>query len=461
LYSKVVGSINGGRESIMQELDQTSQLEQVAAALAQLRGIEIDEQAVLSHVIRPAHRITAISDQGAVEALAPHPPVPHPPVPPVAHTYALDMDGFISGIEQELFNAAGGGEPGDVGYVGYEIRLNEGGSLARSAVYGYAHWPADGAEDWAPDVRQHVASLSKNITAMAMTKALIAAGLPPDGSTPIIDYLPTYWAKGPNIDQITIAELLTHTSGITQDTNSTPADFQTMKEVIAAGVSASDIGNHAYRNVNFTLCRVLLATITGELPVDWSAHLGWPWTMDQAWDLVAILYYEGYVARSIFAPAGVNGPSLQHRPADALAYPFYLSEHGWNSLDLSTGAGADGWHMTANEVLAVMGTFRRTNAILTPVQAQNMLDAGFGIDFSNGAPSMKTQLGLVYVKSGFWSNPAGNTEQGVLFYLPQDMELVVLVNSAIGPNDGPYGYLASLVYNAYIRNIKAVPLLFP
>ena len=57
----------------------------------------------------------------------------------------------------------------------------------------------------------HVASLSKIVTAIAMTRLLGEAGIPP--STPIIDYLPGYWVKGPNVDQITFADLLTHTCG--------------------------------------------------------------------------------------------------------------------------------------------------------------------------------------------------------------------------------------------------------
>ena len=41
----------------------------------------------------------------------------------------------------------------------------------------------------------HVASLSKIVTAIAVTRLLDEAGIAP--STPIIDYLPGYWAKGP------------------------------------------------------------------------------------------------------------------------------------------------------------------------------------------------------------------------------------------------------------------------
>ncbi len=44
-----------------------------------------------------------------------------------------------------------------------------------------------------------------------MTRTLAAHNLPP--STKIIDYLPTYWVRGPNIDKITFAQLMTHTSG--------------------------------------------------------------------------------------------------------------------------------------------------------------------------------------------------------------------------------------------------------
>jgi len=49
------------------------------------------------------------------------------------------------------------------------------------------------------------------ITAIAMTRTLAAHNLP--ASTPIKDYLPTYWAKGPNIEKISFAQLMTHKSG--------------------------------------------------------------------------------------------------------------------------------------------------------------------------------------------------------------------------------------------------------
>jgi len=47
---------------------------------------------------------------------------------------------------------------------------------------------------------------------IAVTRAL-AHGNKQPVTTKIIDYLPSYWSKGPNIDQITFHQLMTHTSG--------------------------------------------------------------------------------------------------------------------------------------------------------------------------------------------------------------------------------------------------------
>ena len=48
------------------------------------------------------------------------------------------------------------------------------GEHSRSTVdWNWAQEPQDGSESWTPDVRMHVASLSKIITAIAMTKLFL------------------------------------------------------------------------------------------------------------------------------------------------------------------------------------------------------------------------------------------------------------------------------------------------
>lgn len=411
----------------------------LAAALERIRGVDIDEAAVRAHVMRPVNLLGVTSDQGREGV-----PARRLFWPPGPTLYHLDVTGFLRALEEEL--------TGEV--AGYSIRLTENGSTIGLADQGWAREPLDLSESWTPDTRMHVASLSKIMTAMAMTRLLGAAGISP--STPIIGYLPRYWAKGPDVDRITFADLLTHRSGLAFGATNSRSDFGWMKSQIAVGTT--HLGQYNYQNMNFGLCRILLATINGSIPVDWilPGSLGWlfgPAFTDVIWDLVTITVYKSYVAGQVFAPAGVTGPDFTHDAADALAYDSPVTTNGWDSGDLTTMAGAAGWHMSVDELLRVMASFRRGDVIVSTAQAQAMLDDEFGIDWKASTP-----LGTYYAKNGFWYDGSGQMEQGVAFFLPQNMELTVLVNSPVGEGSaaggGPPGqFLYTIVSEAYIAHI--------
>jgi len=148
----------------------------------------------------------------------------------------------------------------------------------------------------------------------------------------------------------------------------------------------------------------------------------------------------------VFVPAGVSGPTLDHPGNDALAYSFPVQAAGWNSGDLSTVSGGAGWHMSADDLLKVMGAFRRKGTIMSTTKAQAMLDNGFGIDLV-----MPTPLGNLYNKSGLWQNAGGQVEQSLAYFLPRDMELVMLANS---PVDSPAQFFRDVVTNIYVDNIR-------
>ena len=82
----------------------------------------------------------------------------------------------------------------------------------------------------------HVASVSKLMTAMAMTVLLRDNKISPDAQ--IINYLPDYWAKGSNIEHITFRNLFNHTSGLSANYL---VDFDIMKSAIAGGINSSMI----------------------------------------------------------------------------------------------------------------------------------------------------------------------------------------------------------------------------
>jgi Beta-lactamase len=414
-----------------------SDSEKLAAALTRIHGVDVSEAQLRAHDMRPLHLEGAGSDRGRLD-------LPEPAeagldltqsLPALHPHYRLDVDGFISALESALTN--------DV--AGYALRLNEHGRTIRTVDWNWAKEPQDTAEGWTTDIRMHVASLSKQITAIAMTRLLDKNGIPYD--TKIIDYLPAYWSKGPNVDQITFANLMTHTSGLDYGVSSSASDFEFMRTQIAAGTS--HLGQYWYQNMNFGLCRILLATIDGNIPVDFSLPplFGLNALNDIIWDLVTLAAYESYAASHVFSPSGISGPTLTHQPLDALAYNFPVSGSGWNSGDLTTMAGGAGWHMAVDEVLDVMGTFRRRGTIMSTSEAQTMLDAGFGIDWTVATP-----LGTYYAKNGFWYDGSGQMEQGVLFYLPHEMEFVLLVNSPVGE---PAEFLYTLVADAYTSNITS------
>jgi hypothetical protein len=105
-------------------------------------------------------------------------------------------------------------------------------------------------------------------------------------------------------------------------------------------------------------------------------------------------------------------------------------------------------------VLDVMGEFRRGGGILTPAAAQAMLDNGFGVDpFSGDSPlpaSLTTVAGNVYCKPGNWNDPKNQDEQSLAYFLPQDMELVVLVNSMVDEQPGTSNNFRYVVTQTYL-----------
>ena len=97
-----------------------------------------------------------------------------------------------------------------------------------------------------------------------------------------------------------------------------------MKSAIAGGIALDNLGKYNYQNLNYALCRMLLAVINGNINKD----LNWGDSRltralslnDKIWDSVTIAAYEAYLQAKVFRPSGVAGATLDHPPACALAY---------------------------------------------------------------------------------------------------------------------------------------------
>lgn len=419
-------------------VDERLSADDVRRVLApQVKDLTIDENQVKSHEMRPQHIIGVLSDRGRHEGQLEFRPGKSIAGPREQHH--LDVDAFAEALHDALKDQV----------AGYAMQLRKNGETISTQKWQWARTPADGSAGWTPERRMHVASLSKLITAMAMTKLLNEKEISPDAK--IVDHLPGYWVKGPNIDKISFRNLMTHTSGFTGDT-----DFESMKAAVAAGVSTNPkapdhLGNYHYENMNFGLCRILISMMNGNIARNASFALPPPLPdlNDQIWDAVTIGAYNQYVQNKVFAPAGVTTATLDHPPASALAYKFPVSTAGWNSGNLESVSGGAGWHISIDQLLDVMGTFRRSGKIMSPAAAQKMLDDGFGVDLVGIA----TPAGKLYNKNGLWhdADTNGHTEQSLAYFLPENMELVVLANSPIG---NPEKFFRDVVTQIYVDNIK-------
>jgi hypothetical protein len=215
-----------------------------------------------------------------------------------------------------------------------------------------------------------------------------------------------------------------------------------MKSQVAIGVTSANLGVYSYQNMNFSICRILIPVMNGTILANTTFP---PPFQDNIWDFITLSAYAAYAEEHLFKPAGISGPTFTHPDPDALAYAFPPGA-GWNSGDLTADAGGTSWHMSVDELLDVMGCFRRQGSIMSPAAAQTMLDDGFGIDVIES-----TQLGTLYNKNGLWRSGAMQTEQSLAYFLPRDMELVVLANSPIGAADK---FFRDLVAGIYLDNIS-------
>jgi hypothetical protein len=112
-------------------------------------------------------------------------------------------------------------------------------------------------------------------------------------------------------------------------------------------------------------------------------------------------------------------------------------------------SGCCAWHLSVDDLLTIMGAFRRRGLIVEPSVAQKMLDRQFGIDFKKDTP-----LGRVYAKGGFWSFSNGEfVEQSNVFFLPKGMELAILANSPLCKPDT--GFIGR-VFDAIEANIESI-----
>ena len=344
---------------------------------------------------------------------------------------------------------------------------------------------------WSSDTRMQVASVSKFITAVGVLQLLHILGMTPDD--PIHPWLPPYWgASGQAIELLTFRDLLRHQSGfhcVIQDLSGPTSPFPSMNTFLQCKTVAQSssllktdaLGSQnpsapsCYENLNYDLIRVLMASMVGELGTLHSV------TNDAIWDVASIAKYQDYMNSFVMSMSGVRAAGFSD--PNGSAAQIYLQRTnfpGTETGDSSESAASGGWYLSANDILNVAGAFRRQrlldpysfdnpppdpnvpNAWFAP---QNVLASYYGMDWAftigdikdlNAACSGPSAYAF-FSKQGsvpvpvYW--PSGTPHPGTvafftslnsyLWFLPNDVEVALLVNSMIGPtrllgpNDDP------------------------
>ena len=384
-----------------------------------------------------------LSSEGSflLETIPPIPPGPFP-IPPMGWAPTPENPNYLDilGFADDLHNALSSN------VNGYAMRMRRDGDTVAVLQWNWSRDPGDApALPWNSSRRMHIASISKFMSAIGLVHLLDDKGIPT--STPIINWLPGYWNPGANVGLITFEDLMNHQSGFNTG-GSSSTNWSTMQSNVQGGVNAGNVGsNFVYENMNFGLIRILIATIGGYIHP--ATNFNNEIFNDILWDVITYTAYYEYMQKNVFNPSGAT-PTLTRNNLTTLAYRFNGTGPGWNSGDLSGSAGGVGWHISISEILNVVRALRN-GQIVGGIDALTILNQSWGLNSqSTGFP---TAAGPLYFKAGLWADNTARTEQCFVMMMPDDTEVVVFVNSAIGAGGAN---LTNIVLTTYVNNIVIV-----
>ena len=207
----------------------------------------------------------------------------------------------------------------------------------------------------------HVASCSKLITAMAMTKLLNDKQFV--GRHAERRFLPGYWAKGPNVNTTRPAPHDASGPGWPE----VDSDFAYEERAAVGGVAAP--ASYMYQNMNFGLCRILIATINGNIAPAATFNLPFiPNSKELLWDVITITptcSTSRTTCNTLGCPGRVSTSGGTRR---GLQFPVQAA--GWGSGDRRSMSGGAGWQTYLTDRLKPIGAFGAGGTIMSAAAAQ-------------------------------------------------------------------------------------------
>lgn len=326
---------------------------------------------------------------------------------------------------------------------GYSFAVAQNGEVVTKISAGDSRRLMDGHHPYLVTTRQGTAEATQTITALAVLKALENKGM--DENAYVWQLLPLNWNIPAANRKITVAHLLSHTSGlkyIGYDYASLRATMQT---------PTTGYGDAYFKNtaVNYHLCRVLLACIVNG--AGWYAPMS-----DNNADEAVSQFYRAYVRQAIFYPAGLQyyyladlapwnnlGPvSNANSPGSTQTLYYNYSEPVYHGISLYTdykSGGAGNWYMSSAE-LALVHAAAESKKLVSAAMLQRMKTRLMGFD-----GKYRGRHGTYYSKSGMAYDSKFRGINTMIMHFPNNVQLTWNTNSI----SNEIGVVKDVIINAY------------
>lgn len=330
--------------------------------------------------------------------------------------------------------------------VGFAYAINMGGELARTGKGGSRQLrqnPADNVP-MGTKSRMHIASVSKNLTATCVMKALDDMGLTVEAN--VADFLPSAWSVPAQLDFLKIKHLLTHRSGFNQ--SASDPHYSSLRDAvenltnwsITNDASAPDYDNVAsvYDNRNFGLFRLILPFMVCPQIMAGVEAQGWgDGDYHGAVDAATQDNYKFLMQHYVFSPLGMANMRCRHNQNNPDRVMFYMWPNPvWSQAqdggDKSDEAGGEGWVMSVRQLAKYMRFRRYSTAFLPQTLRGQMDDERFGWRTIGGDHGTYLRHGGAY---GGCVNgnpvPGSGPLRASIMEFPINVEAAVLVNSFV------------------------------
>jgi CubicO group peptidase (beta-lactamase class C family) len=344
--------------------------------------------------------------------------------------YALDYDKFAQKIQDALDDSG-------KKVAGFAYAIANRGALLRSNAWGDRIKKVDGGpKPYTTSTMGQAGSTSKTLTAVALIKALHTHGISLD--TPIRQYLPSCWKRGPSVEGYTFRMLLNHTTALPKNppckTDSTGrADpYDCLLKAVEIGqdgivLPTSDYWSR-YNNTAYGLMRILVPAVL-DLKNTQAEFERWK-CKNTSGILNAKISerFVHYLFAEVLGPA--DAKASFYPSSSVVAYNYdkndLTKKGGQPDVSFSRRAGAGWLAISALDMVRFLGALDRGELIPASLVSEMERD-NLGFD-----PPAAGAAGSYFTKNGTCPKRNGRSCAAQLMLYPGGIEAFVIVNSDTG-----------------------------